>query len=1050
MRVPDTKVKRSRVSITLRAVPWLVAVAPLVIVPVFDARAQSRTAAIVGTVTDASGGVVPGAKVSVTNVLTGESKSVLTASVGEYAIVDLLYGRYDISVEKPGFQKVERRDLRLEIGQQLKVDVTLATGNVAEVIEVKGESPLISTQTATVAQVISTKEVLDLPLNGRNWLDLAKLAAGVVAPRATTGPGFSAGSAVTVNGNNADMNYFTIDGIENNAPLTSNQAVNPTIDAIQEFRIESSISPAEYGRAAAQISVATKSGTNSLHGSLYEFFRNDKLDARNFFDVTGKKPPLRQNTFGGTVGGPILKDKSFFFSYDAARIRTSATQFAILPPAAFLRGDFSALSKRLTDGFGNPLSGNQVPAALIHPTAKALLALYPQPNFVHPVFNYVNVIKTPDNGYQWSLRVDHNFSEKDQLFVRATPKQDTATPNGLFPIGIGGTTRENPGLSIGASYTHTFSSNKINTLRLGYSYFNLRRTPQGYQKDFGAAVKPPSVEDGNFAFIGFSISGYNGIGFGDRWIKEPDHVYHIGDAFSWIRGKHTFKMGFDIRRWQDNLAESFAYSLGFDGRFTGNSVADMLLGYAASGSAFGGHFLSNLRRWDQGYFIQDDWRVSRTLTLNVGLRWDYIGPLSDAQNNFENFDFRTGTLTFPGTAGYPTGNQNRTFRDLNNFGPRIGVAWSPVRLPRTVFRFGYGVFYVPPEGQFDLIVGPKDDPFLSFTSDLTNPRGLGFYNPAPIGGTSGGFPSASAVDLYIKTPYVQQWNLTIQHQLKGNILLQTGYIGNQGTKLGVIRQTNLPMPGPSAIQPRRPYPTFGSIEINEPTGRSIYHGWQTKIEKRYSAGLSLVASYTWSKAIDNNSFLGFRIYNPFNIRQDRGLSDQNVRHCFVSGWTYELPFGHDKPFLQFSGAANYLVGGWSVGAITTFQSGMPFTASATGDPANWGGGTRPNVVGKATLSNPTTHEWFNIAAFQMPARFTIGNEGRNVLIGPGLNNWDVIISKQMNIRERQRFQFRGEFFNAFNHAQFNNPGATLGVGSFGVISSARPGRIIQLGLKYNF
>jgi hypothetical protein len=1014
------------------------------------ASAQSRTAGVVGTVTDASGSVVAGAKVTVTNVLTHESKSTMTGDLGEYAVVDLLYGRYEVTVEKEGFKTLERRNLALEIGQQIKVDVVLVIGATAEVIEVKGDAPLLATQTATVDQVIAAKEVKDLPLVGRNWLDLATLAAGVVAPRATTGPGYSAGSAVTVNGNNADMNSFTIDGIENNAPLASNQALNPTIDAIQEFRIESSISPAEYGRAASQISVATKSGTNQWHGGLYEFFRNDKLDAKSYFDLA-PKVPLRQNTFGGTVGGPIVKNKSFFFfSYDATRIRSSTTDFALIPPAAFINGDFSSFPQQLTDGFGNPLPGNQVPASSIHPKAAALLALYPRPNLSNPAYNYANVITNADSGYQWSMRVDHNFGQDDQLFVRASLKEDNGSTNGIFPIGIGGDTRENPGKSIGLSYTHTFSPNVINSLRLGYSFFDLRRIPEGYGKDFDPLLKPASIEDPKFGFLAFDLSGYTGIGFGDRWIKQPDHSYNLVDTLSWIHGKHTLKTGFDIRRWQNNLSESFSYDMGFDGRFTGNPVSDMLFGYGANAFSFGGHFASNLRRWDEAAFVMDDWRISPTLTMNLGLRWDYVGPLSDADNNLQNFDFATATTNIPGTPGYPTGNANRTFRDLNNFAPRIGIAWSPLSLPHTVFRTGYGVFYVPSEGQFDLILGPKDDPFYSFNGDVSNPNGLGLSNLAPLNTFVGGLPSVSAVDLHIRNPYVQQWHLTIQHQLKGNIVLQTGYTGNQGTKLGVIRPFNVPHPGPGPIQARSPYPAFGYMEINEQSGRSIYHGWQTKVEKRYSQGLSLLASYTWSKTIDNNSFLGFRVYNPFDVDQDKGLSDQDTRHRFVAGWTYELPFGSNKALLKTSGVLNAIVGGWSFGGIVTAESGMPFTATATGDPANWGNGTRPDVVGDTKLSNPNIQEWFNVGAFQAPAQFTIGNERRNILIGPGLHNWDLILAKQFRIREKHEFQFRSEFFNAFNHPQFEQPGATFGTPSFGVISSARPGRIIQFALKYNF
>jgi outer membrane receptor protein involved in Fe transport len=1051
MQVPNTTYQSRSVYRGSKITSGFAVAIMLLALSATNAIAQSRTAAIVGTVTDPSGGLVSGAKVTVSNILTRESKTAITSDLGEYTVLDLLYGQYEVTIEKEGFKRLSRPSLVLEIGQQRKVDATLVVGATAEVVEVKGEAPLLTTQTATVSQVIASKEVKDLPLNGRNWLDLAALAAGAVTPRTGNGPSFNIGSSISVNGANADMNSFTIDGIENNAPLASNQAVNPTIDSIQEFSIESSISPAEYGRAAAQISVATKSGTNQWHGGLYEFFRNDILDAKNYFEP-GDKLPLRQNNFGGTFGGPIKKNKSFFFfSYDATRTRTSFPGFAIIPPAAFMQGDFSSVPDQLTDGFGNPLPGNQVPASSIHPTAAALLALYPQPNLSDPVFNYFNPIGDKVNSNQWSLRVDHAFNDKDRIFVRANVRNSTDATNGIFPIGIGGQEVKTPGRSIGASYTHMFSPNTLNTLRAGYSYFDLRIVAEGFKHDFGAAVRPPSVEDPNFAFLGFSLVGYDGIGFGNIWLKEPDNTYNLVDTLSWIHGKHILKTGVDIRRWQNNLAESFAYTMNFDGSYTGNAVADMLFGYGASASAFGGNLRSNLRRWDHAAFIQDDWRITETLTLNLGLRWDYIGALSDANDNLENFDFATGTLTFPGTAGYPTRNRNRTFRDLNNFAPRIGLAWNPKRLPNTVVRMGYGLFYVPSEGQLDLILGPKDDPFLNFFGDVSDPTALSLDNPAPAGGSAGGFPLVSATDVHLRTPYAQQWHLTLQHQLKGNIVVQTGYTGNIGTKLAVINPFNVPQPGPGPIQDRRPYPAFGYSEINEQSGRSAYHGWQTKIEKRYSHGLSLLGSYSWTKAIDNNSFLGFRQFNPFDINQDRGLADHDARHRFTAGWTYELPFGRGRAFLKSSGITNYLIGGWSVGGIVLAESGMPFTVRlADADAANWGIENRPDVVGDPVLSNPTIQQWFNISAFEAPADFSIGNAGRNIVIGPALHNWDMIFAKQIHIREGHELQFRGEFFNAFNHPQFNRPGRTLGVGSFGVISSARPGRVMQLALKYNF
>ncbi len=1021
--------------------------------------AQSRTSSVVGTVTDTSGAVVPGAEVTVTNVNTGETSTVVTGDQGNYSVVSLLYGAYTVKAGMAGFNTAEVSNLTLEINKSAKVDLVLTPGAPDQTVEVRGATPLLSTQSAAVADLVSPQMIVDLPLNGRNWLQLATLGTGAVAPRTTTGPGFGAGSAIAVNGNGADFNSFSLDGVDNIAPVFNGQAINPTIDAIQEFKIETNSTSAEYGRAAAQITVATKSGTNSFHGTLYEFLRNDKLDARNFFDRTGKIPPLRQNTFGGNIGGPIVKDKAFFFfSYDGLKIRRASTRLGRIPSEAWIQGDFSDVAKQLTDGFGNPLPGNIMPASMIHPTAKALLAFFPEPNLTGDPAgnNYIRAVNAAENNNQWTIRYDHNLGENDRIFGRLSRNKGDGVSMGLFPIGIGGGYRWNSAVNTGINYTHVFSPKTMNAFRLGYSFFDVPRLPEGFEGDFGAAVKPPQgTDEDKMPFMGFGLSGYSGIAWGDRWIYQPDHLYQIGDNFTVITDRHTFKMGADVRWWQSNLAEGFGYSMSFDGRFSGNPIADMLLGYASSGFSFDGTLESRCRRKDYAFYFQDDFRVTRTLTMNWGFRYDYMTPIYDGNDNLENFVFdpanRTAEKVIIGEPGFLTGNRYRTFPDRNNFAPRIGFAWNPASLRRTVFRVGYGLYYVPPEGQYDLILGPKNSPLYNFTADNSNPRGLGYYNPWPVDNVAIGLPSGGAADWYGRTPYVQQWNLNIQHELKGNILAQVAYVGNVGTKLGQIIPYNQPPTGPGPIQERRPYPAFGSIELNSNFGTSAYHGLQIKGEKRYTDGLALLASYTWSKAIDSVSFLGFRAFNPYDLRQDRGLADHDMRHRFVSGWLYDLPIGQGRRWLSKSHAVvDAILGGWAVGGITTFQTGVPFTPGSLGDPGNRGGGARADVIGDWEISNPSITKWFNTSAFAAPAQYTVGNAGRGIMTGPGINSWDINLSKSFRIHEEKRLQVRGEFFNAFNHPSFNNPGATFGTPSFGVISSAGAGRVIQMGAKFYF
>ena len=1023
------------------------------------AMAQSRNASIVGTVTDTSGAVVPGATVTVTNINTGQVSTATTGAVGEYTVVNLLYGSYKVKAELKGFKAAEQTGLTLEIGQQYKVDLALAPGIVTETVKVTSTAALLSTQSATVGDLIASKEVLDLPLNGRGWLQLATLGTGAVSPRSSTGPGAAAGSAIAVNGNGADFNNFTLDGVTNNSPLMGSQSLNPTIDAIQEFKILSNSSSAEYGRAAAQIIVATKSGTNQFHGSAYEFVRNDKFDSRNFFDRTGKIPPLRQNTYGGTVGGPIRKDKTFFFfAYDGVKIRKAGTSYGRIPPAAWLQGNFSSLlpTTQLTDGFGNAVPGNVIPSGSMNATAKALLAYYPQANLVGDPAgnNYIRVTNGVTNNYQYTMRFDHRINDKNQIFGRFSRSLQNVSATGLFPIGIGGYSTSYSVVNTGMTYTHVFSPTKTNSLLLGYTYTNSPQYPAGFNHDYGAAVKPPvGADETRLGFITFYLSGYNGIGFDGRWRKEPDHDYNVNDVFTWISGKHTMKAGYEHHQWRDNLVEGFGYYLQFDGRFTGNPISDMLYGYSYSGFSFDGSLQSRCRRRDQSFFFQDDYRVSRSLTFNFGVRYDYISPTYDGINNLDNYIFTATTATHVvvNTPQYPTKDKFRTFPDRNNFAPRLGFAWNPARLSRTVVRGGYGLYYVPPEGEYDLILGPLDSPMYYFAGDVSNPKGLGFYNERPINNYNAGLPGGSAADFNLRTPYVQQWNLTVQHELQKNILIQLGYVGNMGTKLGNIYPVNYPTPGPGPIQPRRPYNNFGGMEENENTATSAYHGLQLKAEKRYNGGLSLLSSYTWSRAEDSTSFLGFRNFNPFNNRQDRGLADHDVRHRLTAGWLYDLPVGKGKRYMSSAHpVVDGFLGGWSLGGITLFESGMPFTPNALGDPSNSGLNSRPNVVGASRISNPTITHWFNTSAFANAAQYTIGDAGRNILIGPGINDWDMILSKWFRIGDRGRLQFRTELFNAFNHASFNNPGATLGTPSFGVVSSALAGRIIQFGLKLNF
>lgn len=544
-----------------------------------------------------------------------------------------------------------------------------------------------------------------------------------------------------------------------------------------------------------------------------------------------------------------------------------------------------------------------------------------------------------------------------------------------------------------------------------------------------------------------------------RYSSNKENDYQLADTFSWVHGNHTLKFGGDIRRYRLDLSTSNDYSLGFDGRWTGNPVADMLYGYAATGFSYGPNgnipFTSHgfdTRRWDQSYFAQDDWRVTRNLTINLGLRWDYLGPVSDQRDNLNNFNFATGTTQNVGDSDYPTGNSNFFFRNTHDFGPRLGFAWSPAFLPHTVFRGGYGVFYMEWQGEGDLGAAPKNALIYNFNAVPGDPSGLGFANPFPVADVAAaGTPYILAFQFPIPQPYIEQWNFTIQHQLKGNILLEAAYVGNGGRHIWLFNEFNQPVPGPGSLVSRVPYPQVAyDSELVTPQGTSNYHALQLKVEKRFGSGLSFLSSYSRSKAIDLESDMIYRIYNRFDISQDHGLSDNDMPNRFVASWLYQLPVGRGRHYLSgASPVVNQILGGWGVGGITLFESGYPFTVTASGDPANWGYGTRPNLVGQ-WRGPQTVDEWFNTSAFAIPAQYTLGNEGRNIVRGPGINDWDLNIEKSFRITESKQLQFRSEFYNSFNHASFNPPDANLGDASFAVIDSATPGRIIQFALKLYF
>jgi hypothetical protein len=1088
----------------MRKITWIAALCVIASL----AAAQER-GGIVGTVADPRGAVVAGAKVSVTNMGTGESRTVTTTSSGDYSVPNLAVGVYSLGVEQSGFKRAVADNIKVDVQQTSRIDFTLQVGGTNEQVTVTGAVPLLQTQDAQIGALIENKRVEELPLNGRNFTQLALLVPGAVegtpgSYESTYGLGpRGSGVAFSVNGQQSSFNQFLVDGVPAKENQHESNSISPSIDAIQEFRVQTSNYNAEFGtEAGAQINLVTKSGTNRFHGSLYEFLRNDIFDGSNYFSG-GVKPELRQNQYGGTLGGPIRKNKTFFFgSSEGTRIRRGLTQTALVPNQQERAGNFSDLLQIPQSEGGpikivNPVTGNPFPGNVINvplsPIATTILQKYvPLPNIgpVNQPFdpftatpNYVSNDTNKINVYQVISRVDHHFSGNDAMFGRYSIEDVTNISPKLFPTDF--FQQKSRGQNAEVSYNHVFSSDKLNELKLAYNRFRQNETvgnafhnnvvgDLGIQ---GLCVQPvcwgvPQMNVG--PFTNFGEHGLGQVVSGPRgWHSE---VFHLSDAFSYIKGAHTIKFGMTIERHKDSFPE-IIFPRGiftFDGRFSdggssggsttagspsnGTAMADYLLGVPINSLASINEFDPHLVNNDLYPWIQDDWRVTPTLTLNLGLRYEWSGRPVSQNNTIANVDFSGGTATLVtpqnrATLGYPRAlidNAN------NDFAPRVGFAWMPAG-QRLVVRAGYGWFYQRETSNSweDLSINPPFINQTSFNLDPTQVANFDLHNP---------FALAPPIPLLVfamqknwRDGYVQEWNFDTQYSITPNLVADVAYVGNKGTKLPDAIPINEAVPGPGDSQTRRPYQNFGSITYRDSEGYATYNGLQTRLERRFASGLSFLAAYTFSKTLNDQSLYETDTGGPQDIRNlksEKGLAPQDVRHRFVMSYVYELPLGRGKHFGSSAGGVmEQVIGGWQVTGITTLQSGQPFTALMGFDNANVGDGTaRPNQVGNPNLSRgkrSPTH-WFDTNAFVAPPFGTFGNAGRNDIIGPGLNNFDFSALKIFRLAEERRIEFRTEIFNIFNHTNFTTVGNVINTGSFGQLTASRDPRIIQFGLKVLF
>lgn len=1035
------------------------------------AFAQS-TGTIVGTVEDSSGAVVPGASVRVTGTATGLQTSTLTDDAGRFSFPRLPVGTYRLEASREGFRQFVSEGIHLDADQSRQAAIVLQVGQASESVTVAGAVGLVETVGGTIKEVVDTRRIVDLPLNGRNPLQLQLLLPGVVLSKGA--PNLTQNGFISVNGARGNQNNYMLDGGDNNDPLTNSAAVVPNPDALEEFSVLTNNYSAEYGRnTGAVVNAITKSGTNQFHGSLFEFVRNDAFDARGFFSLV--KPKLRRNQFGGTLGGPVRRDRTFFFfSYEGVRSRKADTFSSLVVPTALERqGDFSRSSRKPTDpATRQPFPGDRIPARSFDAAAvKFLELLVPLPNT--PSGQHIYNLPENLSSNQVLGRLDHTLTPKQRLTGRLFYDWNNSfTTAGLPELHSSVHFRT---YHLVANHTYTLTPALLNTAQFTFARVDLKRGPEPvldgltYEK-LGINVRSDTPQfPTNWRG---SVSGFWNMGQ-DNLVNIDRRTFQATDQVSWTGGPHMLKFGGEFRQTMSDrvTANLTDPQFTFDGRFAVNAFADFLLGLP-SRMQQGSLRQNEARGRAMSLFVQDDYKALHNLTLSLGLRWEPFFPFYDAGDQMSVFRPGRQSTLYPNApvgllyAGDPGVPRGGVANDWNNLGPRFGFAWSPFRGGRTSVRGAYGVFFETPNF-YQLTAFANTQPY-SLQVSINQPRSFsdpyaGMVNPFPYK------PPASEVerrafryslpatvgeslDENLVDAYVQQWNVNIQQQLAHQIVLTAGYVGSKGTRLPIQRELNPAIFGPGAttanIDARRIYaPLYASVASYDSVGSSTYHALQLSLNKRFSGGFTLLANYTWSRALDNGSLDTLGGYqNPLDLRSEKALSDNHVGQRFVTSFLWEIPGPRTGP-------ARALLAGWQINGILAAQTGTPFTVTSGQDRALSGAGSqRPHLTGNPYLDTGRSRDqllaqFFNPAAFVLPPLGSYGNLGRNTMIGPGSYNLDASIFRAFSLRERMKLQFRTEFFNALNHANLGNPVANISTATVGRILSASDPRILQFGLK---
>jgi hypothetical protein len=1111
--------------------------------------AQSNFATLSGSVEDPQGGPVTGAALSLKSTATGETRNATVNSAGLFEIAGLKPGAYQLEVRASGFANVERT-VELEVGQQMRLDLTLSVGERREAVDIVGRAEVLKTSDASLGEVVETKSVEELPLNGRMLLDLA-----LTVPGAHQSHGAQAGdmnplywrpgqpSAISISGGRPNANYFLVDGATNTDPTFNTQNISLSPDMVQEFRVQTGSYAAELGGAGGgQINIVTRSGTGQIHGTVYEFLRNNAMDARSFNEMSGDNHLVRNN-YGGSLGGPLVGKKTFFFAnFEGLRLSQAMSMTDTVPSLAEAGGDFSGSGTTVYDPASahpnpnfdpskpagpknpqilrNPFPNNVIPVTRLSPVAATFLGQYvPRPNMMGGVGanmspamglgiggamgtpsvfgagtdsnNYLDVRNEQHSQDQGSLRVDRVFDHGDSVFARYSISAET----GFMPQNLPGfgAFHDNMAQNSNISWNRVITPNLLNTASVAYSRLAMHRySENNYTRDIVSQLGIQGVGFGGLGAYGspfFNVQGYSG--FGDSFLATPMHAWDTilegRDVLSWQHGRHSLKFGASYRwyiwpmwgffqnRGYYQFTNGFTTQTATNDR-TGSALASFLLGLPAVRQRQAGIPSMDLRQWYADSFAQDTWRITAKTTLDFGLRYEFMSPLTDVKRQWSNMLVENGQLNvfIGGQNGTPRG---LLYPNKLRFAPRLGLAHQ-FGNSGFVWRMAYGIFYTPVDmntwcNQLHNVplVFPETNQSDNFVPSIT-----GFNFKPPVLGKT--VVSYTAFDPHAPAQYVQQWSGSLEKSLGHSTVLEIGYLGDRGYHLQRAHLINNALPGPGLIQPRRPHKTasfidgtvfppgitianttfpVSTVNLLENTARSWYDAGYVNIRRRYSHGLSLLANYTYAKNLTNAPDFRSPMFESSVPQNNNDLNAEkgpgcDIRHRFSLSAVYAIPA------YRRSNWSRLATQNWQFSTIYQVQSGFPFTISVFGDTANAGtvlgeNPIRANYDGLPVYETGThtAQEWFNTAAFLAPPAYTFGNVGRNTVYGPGMQTMDLALLRQFTLTEKWRFQIRGEFFNALNQVNLGTPNRFVNTPQFGTITeAATPGREIQLSARLSF